>query len=123
MCLDGSSWECREVSRHCGSGRRVASPAGPHPRVNPEPVATPLHFFMVAPQAHKVSLQRKLAERQADVAAQAAELAAVEKENEQVGGSWNTVKLYEGASSGIVEAAVIYRMLLYVACLPAHGTI
>ncbi|PRW33702.1 Kinetochore NDC80 [Chlorella sorokiniana] len=35
-------------------------------------------------QAHKTSLQRKLAERQADVAAQAAELAAVEKENEQL---------------------------------------
>lgn len=33
-------------------------------------------------QAHKASLQRKLAERQADVAAQAAELAVAEKENE-----------------------------------------
>ena len=33
-------------------------------------------------QAHKASLQRKLAERQADLAAQAGELAGVERENE-----------------------------------------
>jgi type II secretory pathway component PulM len=33
-------------------------------------------------QTHKASLQRKLAERQADVAAQAAELAGVERESE-----------------------------------------
>ena len=36
--------------------------------------------------AHKASLQRKLAERQADVAAQGAELAAVEAENEGLRG-------------------------------------
>ncbi len=33
-------------------------------------------------QAHKASLQRKLQERQADVAAQQQELAGVERENE-----------------------------------------
>lgn len=40
--------------------------------------ATPLSRL----QAHKASLQRKLAERQADVAAQQQELAGVEAENE-----------------------------------------
>lgn len=43
----------------------------------PSPRLTPLLV-----QAHKASLQRKLVERQADVAAQQQELAGVEAENE-----------------------------------------
>ena len=45
------------------------------------PLASPAHL-PPHPQAHKASLQRKLAERQADVAAQGGELAAAERENE-----------------------------------------
>lgn len=59
---------CSLLGREAG----LASPL----ECRPLPLLSPLL------QAHKASLQRKLAERQADVAAQAAELAGVERENE-----------------------------------------
>ena len=56
------------------------------PNHTPTRSAPPPALPPPCPQAHKASLQRKLAERKADVAAQQAELAGVERENEGLQG-------------------------------------
>jgi hypothetical protein len=68
---------------------RSSAALGPAPPPAPCPLNTPHSQYskttppaLASEQSHKASLQRKLAERQADVAAQAGELAGVEAENE-----------------------------------------